>query len=235
MSTATKPLRLSPSKLNLFRECPRCFWLDKVRRIERPRGIYPSLPNGMDRVIKTYFDGLRSARALPKELEGNLPKGVTLYPDQEQLDRWRNWRTGLEYQDQDGSMLFGAVDDVLVAGTRHIPFDYKTKGSVTSEEDAIKYYQNQLDCYALLLQENGLPVADYGVLLYYSPKQVNGSGAVAFENQCLKIPIDVERARQVFRDAVAIVRGPLPPTNDCKFCAWFEELTDGLASLRRHH
>lgn len=227
-----KPIRLSPSKLNVFRECPRCFWLDKVKGIERPRGIFPSLPGGMDRIIKMYFDGLRSSGALPKELEGNLPKGVTLYPDQEQLDRWRNWRTGLEYQGQDGSKLSGALDDLLVMDDRYLPFDYKTKGSVTSEDDAIKYYQNQLDCYALLLQENGLPVADYGVLLYYSPKQVNDSGIVAFENQCLKIPIDTERARQVFREAVAVVKGPLPPTNNCKYCAWFGELTAGLASLR---
>lgn len=36
-----KAIRLSPSKLNLYRECPRCFWLDKVKKIERPRGDLP--------------------------------------------------------------------------------------------------------------------------------------------------------------------------------------------------
>ena len=227
MNAVVKAWRLSPSKLNLFRECPRCFWLDKVQGIERPRGIFPSLPGGMDRVIKSYFDTCRGVEGLPQELRDRLPTGVALYPDQGQLDRWRNWRTGLAYRDQDGSVLFGAVDDVLVMGDRrHVPFDYKTKGSVTSEDDAVKYYQNQLDCYGLLLQENGFPVADYGVLLYYSPKQVNGGGLVAFETQCLKIPIDPERARRVFREAVGVLKGALPAANDCAFCAWVAERAD---------
>ena len=217
-----KPIRLSPSKLNIFRECPRCFWFDKAQGIERPRGIFPSLPSGMDRAIKTYFDRLRPSGILPAELAGELPPGVAPYPDQERLDRWRNWRTGLAYQDQDGSVLAGAVDDLLVAGDRCIPFDYKTKGSVTSTEDATKYYQSQLDCYGLLVREQGLPVADYGVLLYYSPKQVVGGGAVAFETQCLTIPIDPERARRLFREAVAVVRGPMPPANGCEYCAWID-------------
>jgi len=220
-----KPIRLSPSKLNLFRDCPRCFWFDKTRGIKRPRGIYPSLPSGMDRIIKTYFDRFRDNGRLPPEVGEALPDGVRLYPDQTRLNRWRNWRTGLECRDKDGSVLSGAVDDVLVAGRRYIPFDYKTKGSVTSEEDAVKYYQTQLDCYALLLQENGFPVTDYGILLYYSPKQVNSSGLVAFENQCLKIPTDTGRARKIFRKAIKTLKGPLPPTNDCEFCGWFGEVT----------
>ena len=49
-------IRLSPSTLNLFLECPRCFWLHINKRIQRPRGIFPSLPGGMDLVIKDYFD-----------------------------------------------------------------------------------------------------------------------------------------------------------------------------------
>ncbi|GAI53572.1 unnamed protein product, partial [marine sediment metagenome] len=44
-------IRLSPSALNLFLQCPRCFWLEKNKGIKRPRGIFPSLPSGMDSVI----------------------------------------------------------------------------------------------------------------------------------------------------------------------------------------
>ena len=52
---------LSPSQLGLFKECPRCFWMGKVKGIGRPRGIFPSLPGGMDNVIKPHFDRYRAA------------------------------------------------------------------------------------------------------------------------------------------------------------------------------
>ena len=56
MVNTTKGYKLSPSALNLFLNCPKCFWLDRNKGKKRPRGIYPSLPGGMDAVIKNYFD-----------------------------------------------------------------------------------------------------------------------------------------------------------------------------------
>jgi len=37
-------------------ECPRCFWLQIVKNIKRPAGIFPSLPSGMDKILKVHFD-----------------------------------------------------------------------------------------------------------------------------------------------------------------------------------
>lgn len=214
-------IKLSPSTLNIFIDCPRCFWLDKVQGVKRPRGIFPSLPSGMDRVIKTHFDRFRAKGTLPSELSGSDFKGIRLFDDQALLEKWRNWRTGLGYQEKDGSVLSGALDDLLVRDGRYLPFDYKTKGSVTTEEDAVKYYQNQLDCYALLLEENKMPTAGFGFLLYYSPKSVGENGAVQFELQPIKIQTDPERARMVFRKAVTLLNGALPAVNGkCEYCAW---------------
>ena len=214
-------VKLSPSTLNLFLECQRCFWFDKVKSIKRPRGIFPSLPGGMDRVIKTHFDGFRAKGSLPVELNKTDFDGIKLFADQVQLEKWRNWRTGLEYRDGDSSILSGAIDDLLVKDVKYIPFDYKTKGSVTTEADAIKYYQNQLDCYTLLLHENKMPSAGYAFLLYYSPKSVAEQGNVLFELQAVKIPTDPERARTTLRKAVALLKSPTPATNgSCEYCGW---------------
>ncbi len=46
--------KLSPSSINLFLECPRCFWLQLVKKITRPQGAFPSLPSGMDRILKQH-------------------------------------------------------------------------------------------------------------------------------------------------------------------------------------
>jgi CRISPR/Cas system-associated exonuclease Cas4 (RecB family) len=216
-------IKLSPSALNLYRNCPRCFWLEKVRNIKRPRGIYPSLPGGMDRVIKSFFDEYRKKKILPDELSGPDFQGVFLFDDQEQLDQWRDWRTGLEYRDSEGAILFGALDDLLVKEGFYIPFDYKTKGSITSETDAVKYYQMQLDCYALMLDANGFKSASYGFLLYFSPKKVLPRKLVEFEMQPIKIAIDINRATEIFREAHKCLAGPMPSSGDnCEYCQWLK-------------
>mgnify|MGYP000954077296 CR=1 FL=1 len=219
----TKTISLSPSALNLFKDCPRCFWLEKVKGIKRPRGIFPSLPGGMDRVIKTYFDTYRVKKTLPPELHTSDFEDVFLYENHAQLERWRSWRTGLQYQ-ENGSILSGALDDLLVKKGEYIPFDYKTKGSPTSEEDAIKYYQTQLDCYALMLEANGLKTIGYGFLLYYSPKTVGEKGNVQFEIQPIRIETDIDRAKQIFRQAVSILSEAAPKAAPaCEYCTWLEK------------
>lgn len=214
-------LKLSASALTLFQECPRCFWLEKIKKIKRPRGIFPSLPSGMDRVIKTYFDTYRLKQMLPPELGGAEFRGTALYADNVQLDKWRNWRTGLQFIDEDGSSLIGALDELMVKEALYIPFDYKTKGSVTTPEDAIRYYQKQLDCYALLLEENQMPTAGYGYLLYFSPKSVGEEGKVLFNLQTIKMDTDPERAKQLFRKAVRSLKNEMPESSrTCEFCLW---------------
>lgn len=77
---------LSPTALGTFKNCPRCFWLEKVKNIKRPRGIFPSLPGGMDAVIKTYFDKFRATGTLPPEIASHVEG--KLVADQALLDKW---------------------------------------------------------------------------------------------------------------------------------------------------
>ena len=220
-------IRLSPSALNLFLNCPKCFWLDKNKKFKRPRGIFPSLPSGMDRTIKSYFDIYRPKGQLPPELQVDAFKGLALFNDQARLNRWREWRTGLQTSENDGTVFFGAIDDLLVQGDRFIPFDYKTKGSPTTAEDAVKYYQNQMDCYAYLLDGNGMPTTGFAFLLYYSPKTVGERGNVSFHIQAIRIQTDIERAKTTFRKAVSLLKEdmPLPGTN-CEYCNWLIKSKD---------
>ncbi len=222
--TSKKGISLSPSALNLFRDCPRCFWLEKIKSIKRPRGIFPSLPAGMDRVIKTYFDDFRKKGTLPPEFAVAGFKDVQLYANQAQLDLWREWKTGPRLEESDGSSLFGAIDDLMVKDGKYIPFDYKTKGSPTSPEDAEKYYQNQIDCYALLLERSGLPQAGHGYLLYYSPKQVSEKGWVNFNLQAIRLETKTDRAMKTFRAAVELLKGDLPESSErCEYCSWIRQ------------
>ncbi len=217
-----RTVKLSVSTgLNLFKECPRCFWLHHKERVPRPRGIFPSLPGGMDQVIKRYFDRFRGA--LPPELKGRV-QGV-LMPDQGLMDQWRDWRSGLTYEDRAlNALLIGALDDCLMNGEQYTPLDYKTRGSAPHEGDSEKYYQLQLDTYALLLHANGLPPTDFAYLIYYYPQVVAEGGVVRFAIEPVKIAVDPARAQHMFEGAVRLLAGPLPAHHShCEYCVWFSQ------------
>src|SRR5579864_2323476 len=104
---------LSPSSLSDFAKCHRCWWLDKVHDLKWPRGAFPSLPGGIDRVLKVWYDSFRGEDGddLPPELSayGSLDNFV-LFRDQVQLKRWRFWKTGLQAQVAPGVIVSGALD-----------------------------------------------------------------------------------------------------------------------------
>lgn len=211
--------RLSPTTgLNLFRECPRCFWLHYNKKVHRPRGIFPSLPGGMDLIIKDYFDKYRGS--LPPEIKGKVQG--QLMPDVNLMNSWRNWRTGLEYHDKERSaVLFGALDDCLTDNGYYVPLDYKTRGFPPRDGDSQKYYQTQLDTYSLLLNENNYKTRNFAYLVYYYPKEVKANGVVEFYIKPVKVDTDLSRAKKTFEDAVDLLNGPIPKRHsDCEHCSW---------------
>jgi len=218
-----KQIMFSPSALNLFLECPRCFWLDKNKEIKRPRGIFPSLPQGMDLVIKEYFDSYRKIDKLPPEI-ANKVKG-RLFTDMELLTKWRNWRaTNLVYTDTvQNVILSGALDDCLRDGDYLIPLDYKTRGSEI-KEDSKNYYQTQLDCYCLMLEASGYKTKGFAYLIYYWPKEVKENGIVHFHVEAIKIKTNIESARLIVRDAAKLLYSEIPdPNPECEYCNLVEQ------------
>lgn len=210
--------RLSPTALNLFLNCPRCFWLEKKKNIRRPRGIFPSLPGGMDSVIKVYFDGYRLKGELPPEIKGKVPG--KLFPDAALLKSWRSWRsTELRYEDKSlNAILSGALDDCLVEDNSYIPLDYKTRG-YELKGDPRKYYQTQLDCYCLILESAGYRTKGLAYLAYYWPTEVKEDGLVKFHVEPIKIETNIESAKKIFSNAVTLLSGTIPKANpECEYC-----------------
>ena len=213
------PYKFSPSSLSLLKDCPRCFWLHFNKGIKRPAGIFPSLPSGMDRVLKVHFDRFRADNKLPPELK-DKKIDAGLFQDIDQLNEWRNARKGLSWADSNGNILRGAVDDLLQKGGRLIVLDYKTRG-FPCKEDTHKHYQDQLDIYNFLLRKNGHKTEDYAYLLFYVPKEVNARGDVVFDVDVVKMKIDTKNAEKILKAAIELLEGEMPkPDEECEFCKW---------------
>ncbi|MBI2045345.1 PD-(D/E)XK nuclease family protein [Candidatus Pacearchaeota archaeon] len=200
-------------------ECPRCFWLSEHGEWKRPAGIFPSLPSGMDSVLKKHFDTFMEKGKLPPELCDNAEcKNFKLFDDKELLKEWRNSRKGLWYEDKDGNVLHGGIDNMLVnkANGKFIVLDYKTRG-FPLKEDTHEYYQSQLNIYAWLLEKLGYKTENYAYLLFYYPKEVAETGEVIFDNVLKKMAISKEDAEKLFKDALKLLNGSCPKQT-CEWC-----------------
>ena len=213
-----KTFKLSPSSLNLMHQCPRCFWLDKNNIWKRPAGIFPSLPSGMDRVLKIHFDKFRDRGLLPPEIaEHHDCAGMVLFNDKELLKLWQNNRKGIAFTDENGNILSGAMDNILQKGNKLVVLDYKTRG-YGLKEDTHEHYQLQLDVYNFLLRKNGYETEDFAFLLFYIPKEVAETGEVIFDTTLKKMPISIKNAENMWKKAIELLNGECPE----KGCIWCE-------------
>jgi hypothetical protein len=203
--------RVSPTALNLLRECERCFWLDH-HGLARPRGPFPTITGGLDRVIKRYCAPYHERGVLPPLLKGldGVLATVRVRP----------------YLDPDtGLTLTGRLDECLEVPTGlFVPLDHKTRGS---QPDGVHdAYQLQLDAYTLLLAESGHAIAGYGVLVYYVPVEGDLHDGFPFRVYVQKVDTDPEAIKLWLRRARAILELPDPPeaAPDCGYCRWAEDV-----------
>lgn len=216
--------KLSPSAVNLFLECPRCFWLDKHNVWKRPTGIFPSLPSGMDKILKVHFENFRDKGLLPPEIcENGYCNGTKLFgettKEKELLKEWQSNFKGIKYTDEKGNLWHGAVDNLLKKEDKLIVLDYKTRG-FPLKEDTHEHYQFQMDTYNFLLRKNGYKTEDYTFLLFYIPSKVTETGEVIFDTILKKIKTSPKNAEKIFLEAINCLDSDCPQ----KTCQWCEKV-----------
>ncbi len=162
--------RLSRSKISLYVECPRCFYLDNKLGTARPPGFPFNLNSAVDALLKKEFDIHR--RAVTKH-PLMAQYGVDAVPFQhEKIDEWRENFKGVGYHHPaTGFSISGAVDDVWVTPSGELlVVDYKS----TSKDGKIEAldqewhdgYKRQMETYQWLLRRNGFMVSDTGYFVY---------------------------------------------------------------------
>jgi len=223
-----KQIKLSPSTLNILKECPRCFYLHILKGIKRPSGPFPSLPSGMDKILKQHFDRFMEKGKLPPELKEQecAKDGCKLFDDKDKLDIWRSNFKGIQYTDKKtGIILRGAVDNILVKGKKLIVLDYKTRG-YPLKEDTHEHYQTQMDLYNFLLRKNSYQTEDYTYLLFYYPNKITKTGEVIFDTKLIKIKTNPDDGNKLFQKAIKILKGKIPKSGKgCEFCKYRKIIT----------
>lgn len=218
-------MQLSYSALSVFKDCRRCFWLDRNKKLSRPRGIFSSLPTGIDGLLKEQLEPFRGS--LPPTLQGYTQlEGFQLYVGAD-LAKMRNWKTNpLKMTDSKGNVIVGAFDDLLYnPETKEYAFlDYKTVGKEVGQEYPEKYYQSQVNIYTRFLELGKKKVASFGVFFYFWPVK-SEIGLIEFKSKPFFLTPDTVAAEKLFSEAMECLNGPKPdPSNDCQYCDYHEKL-----------
>lgn len=161
--------KVSRSKIELFMQCPRCFWLDARLKIKRPNGPPFRINSAIDELLKKEFDVHRK-KGTPHAIMEQFSVAAIPFAHKD-LDTWRENFVGVQALHEPSNLLvFGAVDDIWVnADEELIVVDYKATakdGEVTIDADWQIAYKRQLEVYQWLLRQQGFKVSDTGYFVY---------------------------------------------------------------------
>lgn len=170
----TTPFKLSRSKIELYHECPCCFYLDRKLGVSPPSGFPFNLNNAVDELLKKEFDTHRESK-IPHPLL--VQHEIDAIPFQhDQLKEWRKNLKGVSFlHAQTQFLITGAVDEIWINSSGElIVVDFKA----TSKNDEVNInadwqisYKRQMEVYQWLLRRNGFDVSSTGYFLYCNGKK----------------------------------------------------------------
>jgi len=224
-----KPYRLSRSKLELFTNCPRCFYLDRRLGIGQPPGFPFNLNSAVDALLKKEFDAYR-ARQTPHPLM--TENGIDAMPYAHALlDEWRENFKGVTTLHRETNLLIaGAVDDLWInSAGQIIVVDYKA----TSKEGVIgldagwqRGYKRQMEIYQWLVRRQGLTVSDTGYFVYCNGRRDRPAfnGRLEFDIQVIPYAGNDGWVEDSIRAVHRCLTGSAIPDADpgCDYCRYRE-------------
>ncbi len=226
---AAEPFKLSRSKIELYTECSRCFYLDRKLGVGRPPGFPFNLNSAVDKLLKKEFDIHRAANTAHPLMKHY---GVDAVPFQhERMDEWRENFKGVQHLHKAANFLVtGAVDDIWINPQKElIVVDYKSTAKdaeVTLDADWQMGYKRQMEIYQWLLRRVGHAVSDTGYFVYCNGR----TDKEAFD---AKLEFDIKLISYTGNDAwvegmlmdikKCLDSDKIPETsNECDYCRYRE-------------
>ena len=225
--------KISRSKIDLFVQCPRCFWLDTRLKISRPKGP-PFTPNSaVDTLLKQEFDILRaSGKQHPLQAEYGIDAKPVAH---DQLNVWRENFKGVQFLHEPTNLLItGAIDDLWQDSKgKYIVVDYKSTSKAGKIEELGNetwhdQYRRQMEVYQWLLRQNGLKVSDMGYWVYCNALKDGKvfDGKLEFELTLLSYKGKDNWVEPTLSKLKDCLEGDMPKESaDCEHCAYARSRT----------
>lgn len=230
---STEPFRLSRSKIDLFVECKRCFYIDRRLGVGRPPGFPFSLNSAVDTLLKKEFD-IHRAKGSKHPLMETYGLDAIPYANPK-MDEWRDaLRRGITYHHEKTNFIVtGGVDDVWVNPEGElIVVDYKA----TSKESEVNIdatwqdgYKRQMEVYQWLFRKNNFRVSSTGYFVYCNGLSDKKAFDAKLEFSIKLIPYTGNDSwiEPTLADIVATLKNIPPlPDSDCDYCRYREAVKE---------
>ena len=231
-SDSKEPFRISRSKIDLFLECQRCFYLDRKLGVGRPPGFPFSLNNAVDALLKQEFDVYRAKGTKHPFMKTYKIDAIPF--KHEKLEEWRDARTrGITYLHRPTNLLItGGIDDIWVNPKGElIIVDYKATskiGQVSLDADWQIGYKRQMEIYQWLFRKNGFKVSDTGYFVYCNGKTDVEAFDGKLEFDVTLIPYkgnDSWIEKTVYQVNECLNSNQVPKAaSDCDYCNYIESV-----------
>jgi len=216
--------KLSRSKIELFQDCPRCFWLDMNKGVKRVPPAPYTINTAIDGLLKQEFDVCResgTAHYIIKKYSINaIPYKCA------EINKWRHNFTGVQFHHKPTDFLvFGAVDDVWVNPEGElIVVDYKATGA--KEYKIYDSYKRQMEVYQWLLIQNGYKVSKTGYFLFAKVNKEGGfeEGKLSFDLFLEPLEGDSSWIEGAITNASKLLEASIPDSNpECIYCQFVKD------------
>jgi len=229
------PFKLSRSKIDLFLNCPRCFYIDRRLGLAPPPGYPFNLNSAVDELLKRDFDRYREKKIAHPLME---EFGVDAVPFQhDDLEDWRNSLSkGIQFHHKETDLLItGGVDDVWENKKGELLIvDYKAtskNGDVSLDAPWQIAYKRQMEIYQWLFEKNGFTVNPTGYFVYCNGKRGTPrfNNRLEFEVRILPYTGTTSWVEQAIMDIYNCLNSQGVPkrADGCDFCLYTREL-EGL-------
>jgi CRISPR/Cas system-associated exonuclease Cas4 (RecB family) len=225
-----KPFKLSRSKIDLFLECPRCFYLDRKLGVGRPSGFPFTLNSAVDALLKQEFDIYRAnGTKHPLQEKYNVDAIPIAHDD---LNIWRENFKGIQFHHLPTNFIItGAIDDLWQNSKgEYIVVDYKAtskdKKITELNKDWQDGYKRQMEIYQWLLRKNGYQVSNTGYFVYCNGRKDKKAfdGKLEFDITLIAYKGSDVWVEKTITDAYKCLnQNKIPKSgSDCDYCSYIK-------------
>jgi len=232
---------MSRSKIDLFMNCPLCFYLDCRLGVARPPGFPFALNSAVDALLKKEFD-IHRAKGRPHPLMHAYGLKDVIPFEHDDMDLWRSNFKGITFLHQETNLLVtGAIDDIWINKDGEVIIvDYKS----TSKEEKVSLdkewqigYKRQMEVYQWLFRQNGFKVSKTGYFVYCNGKTDRASFDAKLEFDIDIIPYTgddswVEKALIDIKGCLMSNTTP-KPAKACDYCSYRKSARDAQDEHKR--
>ncbi|MGZ6254550.1 MAG: PD-(D/E)XK nuclease family protein [Candidatus Chromulinivorax sp.] len=237
---------VSRSKIGSYLQCQQCFWMECKYGLRPEPGLPFTLNNAVDALVKKDMDDCRKEKkAHPLFKQAQLEDKVPF--DDERMSTWQDsLHHGLRHKIPGTNIVLqGGIDDAVIDQKTGLVSVVDAKATSMKAERFAEYqlnephhagYKQQLDIYAYLFEQNGIPHADQAFIMYFNAKKdiESFNNQLAFDSKLFAHRVNTQWVPGIIYKIYELLKSnDLPPSGEhCDSCKHFKAKSTLLATLK---